>query len=90
MLTQLAVCCIYHAPKQNIDDSSSESDSSSSSDDSDSGADDGAARPVGGAKRGREHKHKHGKGCKRKPSPNAYEKMPKVKPRNNGGEIEKK
>lgn len=90
VLTPMPVCCIYHAPKQNIDDSSSESDSSSDSDSDSSGADDGSARPVGGAKRGRAKKHKHGDECgKRKPSPNAYEKMPKVKPRG-GGEVEKK
>lgn len=79
------VCCIYHAPKTSIDDSSSESSSDSSSSDSDSDSgDDGAARPVGGKRIGG---HRHGKDCghghdkkkKRAPSPNAYEKMPKPK-----------
>ncbi len=81
------VCCIYHAPK-GIDESSDESSSDSDSD-SDSG-DDGAARPAGGKKKacGHGHGHNHGSGGKgkgkgkeggRARSPNAYEKMPKVK-----------
>ncbi len=88
------VCCIYHAPKQSIDDSSSDS---SSSDDSDSSNEDAGPRRIGGGgpgkKRGRGHKHDkdfgHGKGDKR-PSPNAYEKMPRYKPKGgagSGGEI---
>ncbi|KAH8590321.1 phosphatase inhibitor-domain-containing protein [Bisporella sp. PMI_857] len=75
------VCCIYHAPKQNIDDSSDDSSSDSSSDESDSG-DDGSARPVGGRRgghRGHGHGHDHGKGKGRAPSPNAYERQPKPK-----------
>lgn len=96
------VCCIFHKSRE-VGESSSEEDSSSS-DDSDgsgsSGADDGAARPVGGRRRGRrkgrgrrhehEHGHKDGEDCghghghagKKKPSPNAYERMPRydVKP----------
>lgn len=83
------VCCIYHAPKP-IDESSDESSSDDSSSDDDSG-DDGSARPVGG-RRGGGLGHDHGLDCghdhasgngKRKAtrarSPNAYEKMPKVK-----------
>jgi protein phosphatase 1 regulatory subunit 11 len=85
------VCCIYHKPRP-VGESSDEEDSSSSSDSDASGSespDDGAARAVGG-KRGRKsrraHKHDHGDDCgqghvgdkgKRRPSPNAYEKMPK-------------
>jgi protein phosphatase 1 regulatory subunit 11 len=85
------VCCIYHKPRP-VGESSDEEDSSSSSDSDASGSespDDGAARAVGG-KRGRKnrrgHKHHHGDDCgheprmdkgKRRPSPNAYEKMPK-------------
>lgn len=80
------VCCIYHAPKP-IDESSDESSSGdSSSDESDN--DDGAARPVGGRRRGHSHGHNHnhahntGKDRKdkgRARSPNAYEKMPRPK-----------
>ena len=81
------VCCIYHK-EHPVGESSDES--SSSSDDSDSNGDDGHARHVGGKRkgRGRGHDHDHeeedcGHGRekarmgKRKPSPNAYEKMPK-------------
>ncbi|CZT02852.1 related to Type 1 phosphatases regulator ypi-1 [Rhynchosporium agropyri] len=82
------VCCIYHAPK-GIDQSSDESSSDSGSD-SESG-DDGTARPVGGKKGGQGdqcgHGHEHGQkggkgageGSQRKRSPNAYERLPKVK-----------
>ncbi|KEF55209.1 uncharacterized protein A1O9_08863 [Exophiala aquamarina CBS 119918] len=81
------VCCIYHKERQ-FGESSSEDDSSSDdSSDSDGGgsdsADDGGAR-MSGNRRGRksDRGHKHGDDCnhnkaKRKPSPNAYEKMPK-------------
>ncbi|EXJ81756.1 hypothetical protein A1O1_07821 [Capronia coronata CBS 617.96] len=84
------VCCIYHKTRE-FGESSSEDDSSSDSDSSDSDGggsdspDDGAAR-MSGARRGRRHDHDHahgddcdhGKGKSgRKPSPNAYEKMPK-------------
>jgi len=77
------VCCIYHAPK-GIDESSDESSSDSSSDDSDSDSDDGGARPSGrgNGKKNCEHDgHEHGKdkGKGRARSPNAYEKVPKVK-----------
>jgi len=81
------VCCIYHAPKP-IDESSDESSSDDSSSDDNSG-DDGNARPVGGRRGGRRahghdcgHDHADGKGKRkatRARSPNAYEKMPKVK-----------
>ena len=86
------VCCIYHAPKP-IDESSDESSSDDSSSDNDSG-DDGSARPAGGRRRGRGHSHDRGEGhdcghghggvkgkrkANRARSPNAYEKMPKVK-----------
>lgn len=81
------VCCIYHKARE-FGESSSEDDSSSddSSDSDGSGSDspdDGGAR-MSGNRRGRksDHGHKHGDDCnhnkaKRKPSPNAYEKMPK-------------
>lgn len=83
------VCCIYHKARE-FGESSSEDDSSSDdSSDSDDGGngsdspDDGGAR-MSGNRRGRksDHAHKHGDDCnhnkgKRKPSPNAYEKMPK-------------
>ena len=83
------VCCIYHKARE-FGGSSSEDDSSSddsSDSDSDGGGsdspDDGGAR-MSGNRRGRksDHGHKHGNDCnhnkaKRKPSPNAYEKMPK-------------
>lgn len=89
------VCCIYHKPRA-VGESSSEEDSSSSDSDASSDESDGA-RSVGG-KRGRGknhnhdhdgddcgHSHDHGHGSRRqprKPSPNAYEKMPRydVKP----------
>jgi len=91
------VCCIYHAPKP-IDESSDESSSDDNSSD-ESGNDDGGARPVGGNRRGhghqhdRDHNHDHGcgrasgrrgKGKGRATSPNAYEKMPKVKESSSG------
>jgi len=87
------VCCIYHAPKP-IDESSDESSSGdSSSDDDDGGARPlGGRRGVGRSNsHGRGHgdahdcSHNHGNGNaksnakKRTRSPNAYEKMPKVK-----------
>jgi protein phosphatase 1 regulatory subunit 11 len=90
LLTPPTVCCIYHAPKP-IDESSDESSSDDSSSDDDSGLDDDRARPIGGRRgRGRDEHHGHGEGCshnhghgkgkgKRPASPNAYEKMPKVK-----------
>ncbi|KAH7351151.1 type 1 phosphatases regulator ypi-1 [Rhexocercosporidium sp. MPI-PUGE-AT-0058] len=80
------VCCIYHAPK-GIDESSDES-SSDSDGESDSG-DDGSARMAGGGKGkgkgcGHGHGHGHGNGngeggSARRRSPNAYERLPKVK-----------
>ncbi|RQM05250.1 hypothetical protein DH86_00001786, partial [Scytalidium sp. 3C] len=81
------VCCIYHAPHP-IDESSDESSSSDS--DSDSG-DDGSARPSRKDNCSHNHNHKHGNGKapgKRRPSPNAYEKIPKN--RGSGGTTMKK
>lgn len=86
------VCCIWHKNRE-VGESSSEEDSSDSDSDLSDSGDDGGAR-MAGSRRGRrrekkEHKHEHGEDCghahgdeKRKPSPNAYERMPKyeVKP----------
>lgn len=89
------VCCIYHAPKA-VGESSDESDSSSSSsssssDDSDSDAGQGSSRRamdsdrVGkSGRRGRRGRDGDVKRT-RKPSPNAYEKVPKPKPRRDNG-----
>ncbi|EPE29514.1 hypothetical protein GLAREA_00674 [Glarea lozoyensis ATCC 20868] len=97
-LTSKPVCCIYHAPR-NIDSSSDES--SSDSDDSSSDNDDGAARMSGSGRKcdDHEHDHEHSHGAKgkrkvrgnRASSPNAYEKMPKVKgaPGGSGTMVEK-
>lgn len=85
----ITVCCIYHAPKavdESSDESGSSSDSSSDESDSDAGEGGSARRAdadrVGkgkGASRGR---RKGGDVKKvRKPSPNAYEKIPKLKPK---------
>ena len=84
-----AVCCIYHRPKA-VDESSDESSSDSSSSDSDS--EPSGAKPVGG-KRDCGHDHgrrERGRGSKkgkekRTPSPNAYEMIPKVKPKDEDG-----
>lgn len=90
------VCCIYHKPRA-VGESSSEEDSSdsdSSSGDSDGARPVGGRK---GRKKGHKHDHGDGDDCnhdydnedghrssrsRRKPSPNAYEKMPKydVKP----------
>lgn len=78
------VCCIYHRPKA-VDESSDES----SSDSDVSSGDEDAGRKA------KDHKcggpdHDHGSGNrgdgskKRAPSPNAYEKVPKVKPKGEG------
>lgn len=87
------VCCIYHKPRA-VGESSDESSDSSSDSDSESDNDDGAARPSN--PRGRQGKHSDHShdGCghahdaakrhskkPRKPSPNAYEKQPKYKPK---------
>ncbi|PTB67488.1 hypothetical protein BBK36DRAFT_1167884 [Trichoderma citrinoviride] len=96
------VCCIYHRPKA-VDESSDESssDSSSSSDsDSDSEAESKSKRPVGGEHdcgHSHDHGHRHHRGRgsgangkkKRAPSPNAYEKMPKYKPKETDKEVPK-
>ncbi|KAK3304506.1 phosphatase inhibitor-domain-containing protein [Chaetomium strumarium] len=87
------VCCIYHRPRD-VDESSDESSSSDSSDsDSDS---DGARKghDADGTRRGHDcdghhHHYSHGRARdsgghqrrKRQPSPNAYEKMPRYKPK---------
>ncbi|EFQ98938.1 hypothetical protein MGYG_01951 [Nannizzia gypsea CBS 118893] len=67
------VCCIYHKPRP-AGESSSESESSDSDFDDDSSDDDGRSDKA--------HSHK-GSGCsdhqKRKPRPNAYERIPKNK-----------
>lgn len=55
------VCCIYHRPHsadESSDESSSSSDSSDSDSDASSDVDDGRARPVGGAKRGRDRRQR--------------------------------
>ncbi|KAL6871126.1 hypothetical protein J3F83DRAFT_643201 [Trichoderma novae-zelandiae] len=94
------VCCIYHRPKA-VDESSDESSSDSSSSDSDSDSDAGSKskRPAGGEHDcGHSHDHGHGhhrgrKGAngkkKRTPSPNAYEKIPKYKPKETDKEVPK-
>ncbi|VUC22081.1 unnamed protein product [Clonostachys rosea] len=76
------VCCIYHKPKA-VDESSDESSSDS---DSDSSSDEPDADHRG---KGKQHDHDHcgrkgkrdGKPSKRAPSPNAYEKVPKPRPK---------
>ncbi len=92
-MTLLPVCCIYHKPKavdESSDESSSDDSSSSSDSDSDSGADD--KKRSGDAKKTPAcgHSHGHGRSRRRKgqgdkqkrpPSPNAYEKVPKHKPK---------
>ncbi|KAM0516712.1 hypothetical protein ACHAPE_005346 [Trichoderma viride] len=88
------VCCIYHRPKK-VDESSDESSSDSSSSDSDSDSEPERKRKVGGGKddcnhnhdHDHDHSHSHKRGRrtngkkKRTPSPNAYEKIPKQKPK---------
>ncbi|OAA43806.1 Type 1 phosphatases regulator ypi1 [Metarhizium rileyi] len=79
------VCCIYHKPK-GVDESSDESSSSSSSGaDTDSEPEarrgDGKKVPACGHSHGRGRREKGGRKQKRPPSPNAYEKVPKQKPR---------
>ncbi|KAK5116682.1 hypothetical protein LTR62_007356 [Meristemomyces frigidus] len=77
------VCCIYHKPKE-PGESGSEEDSSSSSDGSDSEPDLSRARKAGKGRKEKGHgpggegagKGK-GKEAERKPSPNAYERLPK-------------
>lgn len=96
------VCCIYHRPK-GVDESSDESSSDSSSSDSDSDSEPERKRKVGGGKddcghnhdHGHNHSHSHRRGRrtngkkKRAPSPNAYEKIPKQKPRDTNQEVSK-
>lgn len=91
-----AVCCIYHRPKA-VDESSDESSSSSSSDsDSDSDARANPKHSHGDDCPGHNHSHRHGGRSRkrrgdgekkdRKPSPNAYERVPKVKGRPTQGD----
>ena len=83
-----SVCCIYHKPKavgESSDESSSDSDSSSELE-SENGAKrkamdaDRARDSMRGRKKGGRHDHKE----KRRPSPNAYEKVPKVNGKGKG------
>ncbi|KFA66663.1 hypothetical protein S40285_03030 [Stachybotrys chlorohalonatus IBT 40285] len=86
------VCCIYHRPKA-VGESSDESSSDSSDSDSD-----GGSGPDHGHKgdHGNDHDcgHRHGRRAKkdskqkRPPSPNAYEKIPKPKPRGDAGQAQ--
>lgn len=96
------VCCIYHRPKK-VDESSDESSSDSSSSDSDSDSEPERKRKVGGGKddcnhnhghdHDHSHSHKHSRRTngkkKRTPSPNAYEKIPKQKPKDTKQEVSK-
>lgn len=87
------VCCIYHKPhpvgeSSSESESSSDSDSDSSSDDdssSDSDAKDGLCGPTCAHNPNHSHRGRNAKKReprRRRPSPNAYEKMPKPsKPR---------
>lgn len=94
-LTKHSVCCIYHKPKA-VDESSDDSSDSSSSSDEDSDADNtadadrkGKEHACGhnhGSGRSRGKKRQGGKKQKRPPSPNAYEKVPKPKPKDKSGE----
>ncbi|KAF3766337.1 hypothetical protein M406DRAFT_322333 [Cryphonectria parasitica EP155] len=91
------VCCIYHAPTAPGESSDeSDSSSSSSSSDSDSDAGEGSSRRAVDADRVGKEGRSHGRGRRppgggdsrgkrRKPSPNAYEKVPKPKPRDGAG-----
>jgi protein phosphatase 1 regulatory subunit 11 len=102
LLTHLAVCCIYHRPREAGESSDDEPSSSDSSDDN-SSDDDGKARSANqpaskNKRRKRPHNHTHNNGdaCpgdesdggngegssnggshRRRPSPNAYERVPK-------------
>jgi len=87
------VCCIFRRARSFGESSSEESssDDSSSDSDSDMGHDD-RAHPTGNSRGCGDHSHhgpnhSHGRrksrrGPKRPPSPNAYEKMPKVQRKN--------
>lgn len=79
------MCCIYHRPRA-LDESSSESSSdsdSSNSDDSDNDNDMRATRRPGRREDcghdhdHAEHNHPVKRAKRRRPSPNAYEKIPK-------------
>ncbi|KAI6780393.1 phosphatase inhibitor [Emericellopsis cladophorae] len=73
------VCCIYHKPKA-ADESSDESDTSSSSGE-DSETESKPEKGKGACSHGHGRKAKKRPSKGRAPSPNAYEKVPKVKPR---------
>lgn len=77
------VCCIYHKPK-GVDESSDESSSSDSDSDSEPERADGKKTVACGhghsRRRGRENKRE------RAPSPNAYEKVPRQKHRDEESE----
>lgn len=77
------MCCIYHRPRAY--DESSDSDSSDSSSDEDSSCDEGPSSSGGGDGCGKNGRGcGHGKKSRRKPKPNAYEKMPKYTGRRGG------
>ncbi|OAQ72928.1 protein phosphatase inhibitor domain-containing protein [Pochonia chlamydosporia 170] len=83
------MCCIYHKPK-GVDESSDESSSSSSDSDTDSEPEsrrgDGKKAPAcGHSHHGRGRRGDKGRKQKRPPSPNAYEKVPKTKPKDGPG-----
>nr|OQO30693.1 hypothetical protein B0A51_01968 [Rachicladosporium sp. CCFEE 5018] len=81
------VCCIYHGPHEHGDESSG-SDSSSSDGDEDDEPDLSRAQKAGSKGKGKEKAKKdkcgEGKSGDRKPSPNAYERQPKAKPKKDG------
>ncbi len=93
------VCCIYHAPKEVGESSSEDSSSDSDSDLDDTGEARmvGGKKGNRGKERGDGHGHYHehgdecgggdggGKKAERKPSPNAYEKMPKNNAKHENG-----
>ncbi|KAK3690665.1 Type 1 phosphatases regulator ypi1 [Vermiconidia calcicola] len=74
------VCCIYHKPHEPGD---SDEDESSGSDESDGEPDLSRAQAAGGG-RGRREDAGKGKGKERKASPNAYERQPKQKGKQDG------
>lgn len=78
------VCCIYHRPKavdESSDESSSDSDVSSGDEDANKKGKDHEDHKCGGPGHSHGSGKKGEKAKKRAPSPNAYEKVPKVKPK---------
>lgn len=76
---EVTVCCIYHRPK-GVDESSDESSSSSDDSDSSSGEDSDHEHGVGKCAHGRDVMNRQAKrraAARKRPSPNAYEKVPK-------------